>query len=691
MFQFIIFLTDFETIKECALPNIVIPPVLNTPIDENKFLQNLKQTFKQFNVHVSKDLPQVLSMLCRTLNYSITNPKQSRLDMRNMWAFPAQTGVGKSIALQVYVAMLKVEASLIVVSTRAEADKYAEYICSLSGNLFYAKAVFSEGDHKKYSYSCDVHNGIDKYRCLIITHKRMQELANAEEDTLALYRLYCDKNGNKKPRELVVIDEKLSFANHESVTMAEYERMLSFVDNALAFSKVCRALGKRSQVTKQLRTIKEFLVSEAGTLSDEKSAKLIEPHQPFIAMIEKELPEMLDLKLFKEVIEARFDELSAEINSIMNTKDDRLKKEKSKTLTLVSKFCRILQRENGDGEYCDLKHLALFKTNQATTISKFKQFYSVFGACVVLDATATVNEFYKTASTGRLPTFDVIDVPKVRKYKNLKILTAKGHLQSRDALCGTKDKLSLTIEKYLPVIDSLKSEKEKLLVVGHKAFIDEICLDYFKDKAVSFTHWGNHVGKNDWNDCSKVLVIGWNYLPPLETVAEIYGAYMPSGDIVATSKITKDNMEKFSTAQMAEDIIQAVMRTRARVIADDDSDCYPTEVYLLYPDRIKEQNVIDKVLDEFPEAVLQCWQPPFGISLSSFTKPQKNAHYILVDLDNCKAKGGTEVSYKDVRESTSLSSSTFSKAITEDYFKEGLQTRGIKVEEINGRQKKFVF
>lgn len=400
---------------------------------------------------------------------------------------------------------------------------------------------------------------------------------------------------------------------------------------------------------------------------------------------------MLDLKLFKEVIEARFDELSAEINSIMNTKYDRLKKEKSKTLTLISKFCRIVQRENGDGDYCDLKHLALFKTNQVTTISKFKQFYSVFGACVVLDATATVNEFYKTASTGRLPTVDVIDVPKVRKYKNLKILTAKGHLQSRDALCGTKNKLSLTIEKYLPVIDSLKSEKEKLLVVGHKAFIDEICLDYFKDKAVSFTHWGNHVGKNDWNDCSKVLVIGWNYLPPLETVAEIYGAYLPSGDIVATSKITKGNMEKFSTAQVAEDIIQAVMRTRARVIADDDSDCNPTEVYLLYPDRIKEQNVIDKVIDEFPDAVLQSWQPPFGISLSSFTKPQKNAHFILVDLDSYKAKGGTEVSYKDVRESSILSRSTFSKAISEDYFKEGLQTRGIKVKEINGRQKKFVF
>ena len=673
------------------MPNVVIPPVLNTPVDEHKFMLNVRQVFTQFNVHVSTDLPKVLAKLCRTLNHSITNPRQSSLDFRDIWAFPAQTGIGKSIALQIYVAMLKTEASLIVVSTRDEANRYAEYIADLSGDLYYPRAVFSGGSVKEYEFSCDVHDDIDKYRCLVITHKRMQGLANAEEDTLALYRLYRDKNGNTKPRELVVIDEKLSFANHESVTMAEYERMLAFVENALAFSKVCRALGKRSQVTKQLRAIKEFLVSEAGTLSDEKSAKLIDPHQPFIALIEEELPEMLDLKLFKEVVEARFDELSEEINSVLNTKDDRLKKEKSKTLTLVSKFCRILQRENGDGEYCDLKHLALFKTNQAITISKFKLFYSVFGACVVLDATATVNEFYKTASTGRLPTFDVIDVPKVRKYKNLKIFTAKGHLQSRDALCGTGGKLSSTVEKYLPVIESLKSGKEKLLVVGHKAFIDEIWRGYFKDKAVSLTHWGNHVGKNDWNDCSKVLVIGWNYLPPLETVAEIYGAYLPSGDITATSKITKDNIEKFSTAQMAEDIIQAVMRTRARVIADDDSNCHPTEVYLLYPDRVKEQNVIDTVIAEFPEAVIQNWMPRFGISLSSFTRPQKNAHNILLDLDGCKAKGGGEVSYKDVRESTSLSRSTFSKAIAEDYFKEGLQTRGITVEDIDGRQKKFVF
>ena len=691
MFQFIIYLTDFETIKECALPNIVIPPVLNTPVDENKFLQNLRQTFKQFNVHVSKDLPQVLSLLCRTLNYSITNPKQSRLDMRNMWAFPAQTGVGKSIALQVYVAMLKVDASLIVVSTRAEADKYAEYICSLSGNLFYAKAVFSEGNHKKYTYSCDVHNGIDKYRCLVITHKRMQELANAEEYNLALYRLYCDENGNKKPRELVVIDEKLSFANHESVTMAEYERMLSFVDNAMAFSRVCRALGKRSQVTKQLRAIKEFLVSEAGTLSDEKSAKLIEPHQPFIAMIEKELPEMLDLKLFKEVIEARFDELSAEINSIMNTKDDRLKKEKSKTLTLVNKFCRILQRENGDGDYCDLKNLVLFKTNQVTTISKFKRFYSAFGSCVVLDATATVNEFYNTASTGWFPNFDVIDVPKIRKYKNLTIFIAKGHFQSRHALCDTEEKISSNVYKYTPVIDSLKTPNNKLLVIGHKSFISRLENDYLGDKEVSFTHWGNHVGKNDWKDCSRVLVIGWNYLPPLEVVAEIYGAYMLSGDIKATSIITKQNIEKFSTAQLAEDIVQAVMRTRARVIADDSSNCLPTEVYLLYPDKDKEQSVIDKVIDEFPEAIVESWEPTMGVDLSNLSKPQQNAHRILVELEGFKVKGMREVSYKDVRELTTISRSTFSKAISEEYFKEGLQNSGIKVEEINGRQKKFVF
>jgi hypothetical protein len=691
LFKHIISLTEFEIVKEYDLPNVVIPPVLNKPVDEKTFMRNVRGAFKKFNVHVSTDLPQVLGKLCRTLNHSITNPKQSSLDLRNIWAFPAQTGTGKSIALQVYVALLKVEASLIVVSTRVEANKYSEYICNQSGDADYAMAIFSGGDSEKYQFSCDSPDKVKQYRCIIVTHKRMQDLADADKGTQELYGRYIYNKSETKPRELVVIDEKLSFANHESVTMAEYGRMLDFVDNALVYSKPCRALGKRSQVTKQLSTIKGFLISEAKALTDEKSAKLIEPHDMTESLNYRQLIETIDLQLFENVVNTRFDDISTELNLVTNSKGDRFKKEKSKTLTLVKKFRRIMQRKNGDGEYCDLKNLVLFKTNQAITVSKFKQFYSAFGACVVLDATATVNEFYNTASTGWLPTFDVIDVPKIRKYNNLKIFTATGYLQSRNALYGTEEKMSSNKDEYTPVINSLKAPASKLLVVGHKYFISTLECDYFGDKEVTFTHWGNHVGKNIWNDCSKVLVIGWNYLPPLETVAEIYGAYMPSGDIKATSKITKQNIEAFSTAQLAEDIVQAVMRTRARVIADDNSNCLPTEVYLLYPDRDKEQSVIDKVISEFPNASVQSWKPPFGITHSTLTKPQKNAHNILLTLDSSRAKGKTEISYKDVRDAVGFSSSTFSKALAESYFEEGLETRGITIKNINGRQKKFVF
>lgn len=672
------------------MPNVVIPPVLNIPVDEKQFTLNAKKHFQQFNVHVSKDLPKVLGTLCRTLNHSITNPKQSPLDFRNIWAFPAQTGIGKSVALQIYVSMLKKEASLIVVATRAEAHSYAEYICRLSGDDNYALAIFSGGNSDRYEFAKDDIVNPKEYRCLVITHNKMQNISSSDEETLDRYRQYAIDDEQTKARELVVIDEKLSFAKHESVSITEYSRLLDFVENALVYSKACKKLGKRSRVTKQLHTIKEFLVSEAATLSDTQSAKLIEPEQPFLELIKNDLPEVIDLQLFMQVVVTRFDELATEINAVMNSKVDRLKKEKEQILTLVKKFCRIMQKENGDGEYCNLKELGLFKTNQATTISKFKQFYSAFGSCVVLDATATVNEFYQTASTGRLPSFDVIDVPKIRKYKNLKIFTAKGFSQSRSALCGTDDKITSNIEIYTPVINSLKSANDKLLVIGHKSFISSLASEFYRDKSVAFTHWGNHVGKNDWNDCAKVLVIGWNYLPPLETVSEIYGAYMPSGDITAMSNITKDNIERFSTGQMAEDIIQAVMRTRARIIADDDSDCLPTEVYLLYPDRVKEQAVIDTVINEFPKACVQSWQPPMGADLSSFSKPQKNAHEILLALEAHKQQGTSEVSWKDIRESTGFSRSSFTKATKEAYFTSELETRGVKVEAINGRQKKFV-
>lgn len=631
----------------------------------------------------------MLGKLCRTLNHSIVNPRQSSIDLRKIWAFPAQTGIGKSIALQIYVAMLKEHGSLIVVATRADANKYAKNICELTGIPDYALALFSGGDSDYYNFSAEVVLSPHKYKCLVITHKRMRELVNSEEILQDYYGVYG--NEKKKKRELVVIDEKLSFSNHESITMAEYERMLNFVENALAYSKACRPLGKRRDVTKQLRVIKGFFINEAKNLSEGKSAKLIEPEYLILELTKNNLPEKVDLQLFENVIETRFDELSEELNSIMNSKEDRFKKDKTKTLTMVRKFCRIIQKESGDGEYCDLKHLALFKTNQAITISKFKQFYSLFGTCVVLDATATVNEFYKTASTGRLPSIDVIDVPKIRKYKNLKIFLAKGHAQSRYALCSSDKKISSTVEKYIPVIDTLISQDQKLLVIGHKALTYVMNQKYFANYSVAFTNWGNHVGKNDWNDCSKVLVIGWNYLPPLETVSEIYGASIPSGDLCAITKVTQENIDKFSVGQIAEDIVQAVMRTRARVIADDDSDCLPAEVYLIYPDKTHEQGVIDKVIAEFPQSTVQSWNPTFGLDISSFTKPQKNAHSILLALDEIKDEGMNEISWKEIREKTGFSPSTFSKAVKEEYFKGECKTKGISEEKINKRDKKFVF
>jgi hypothetical protein len=682
---------SFETIKEHDLAKVKIPAVLNTPVSETLFMRAVRTVFGRFNVHVSKDLPKVMGKLCRALNYSITNPKQSALDLKNIWVFPAETGTGKSVALQVYIAMLIKEASLIVVSTRDEAYKYAATINELSGDDGYARAIFSEGGSKKYPRASDNASDGIRSRCLIITHKRLQDVTNAKEGTQNYYRFYQLGGEKPKRRELVVVDEKLSFASRESVTLKEYDLMVDFVENALVYSKACRPLGKRSDVIKQLRTTKSFLDAEADSLTDEEPAKLIEPEYILYSLIEEKLPESIDLQLFENVVETRFDELSVEINSVMSTKDDRFKREKSKTLTLVKKFSRILQKEEGDGEYCDLKSFALFKTNQITTINKFKQFYSTFGTCLVLDATATVNKFYSTASTGRLPNFDIINLPKIRKYTNLNIYTAKGFSQSRHVLCATVEKIESSFDVYKPVIESLKSEEEKLLVIGHKSFIDFAGNEYFGDDSVALTYWGNHVGKNDWNDCSKVLVVGWNYLPPLETVTEVYGAYMPSGDLTAISKVTKENMEIFSTAQLAEDIIQAVMRTRARIIADNNSDCLPAEVYLMYPDRDKEQDVIDLVVNEFPGATINTWEPPVGIDLSGFTKPQKNAYQILLLLDDIQGQGCSEISWKDVREKSGFSPSTFSKAIAEDYFEKERIARGIEVEDINGRQKKFVF
>ena len=106
-----------------------------TPVDPVIFTKKVTSFLTKHGVLVSKDTPQVIDRLCRLLNYSIKNPKLGGLlNRKNILIYPAQTGIGKSVSIQHFAAMLKKESSLIVVNTVEEAREYCQAINNLKDN-----------------------------------------------------------------------------------------------------------------------------------------------------------------------------------------------------------------------------------------------------------------------------------------------------------------------------------------------------------------------------------------------------------------------------------------------------------------------------------------------------------------------------------------------------------------------------
>lgn len=121
--------------------NLDIIPNCIYPICPTHFLIKATSFLKSKGVVLSKDLPEVIKELCIVFNNCISS--QNKYSMISSMVYPAQTGTGKSLSLQVYVSMLKDHSSLIVVSTVDAAITYCETINQLSDDATYARTTYA--------------------------------------------------------------------------------------------------------------------------------------------------------------------------------------------------------------------------------------------------------------------------------------------------------------------------------------------------------------------------------------------------------------------------------------------------------------------------------------------------------------------------------------------------------------------
>lgn len=766
-----------------------------TPVCPDTFLTRVTAELTSMGVFISKDTPELLKSMCRTFNFSMNHDEAQLPPTVRHLVFPAQTGIGKSVSLQVYVSMLVQQSSLVVVAKVEEAISYCQKINNLTNNPNYARCYYAITDTNKDNElrldAADLHAA----QCLIITHNMFKRV-NGLDDT-ELFSLY-----QGQPRSFIAIDEKLSFYEQKQLTYAQLDTFISRVETSIHESSKLNVLPSSHVTLAILKKLKAFLIYKddkivtndtslvikgsyyAGNLAPElaklgetltysddgqgdvqklinlKDKEAVRQHlhklgiptqgrkRNVIGVSSIDLEKYIDLS-YCDVIDpfycerldpdlaacharpkldyqhpdsdddfAHLGEYFKKYAEYEEASDDFLNKYYDITsLSLAIEISKIILETRVDEIFDELNHLGakhnpsykqsllnslneqietlstlsnenffIYKSNLGNSIFTIEGMTNKLGVSVVLDATAQFNEYYRLANRF-LGHVGFVLASRIRSYHNLTIYKARGFSQSRSALYRGQEtqQVKTNAQAYLSYALAELVENDKMLIICHKDFKAHI-EKLNSDPRIVFTHWGNHVGRNNWSDCNKVMLVGWNYLNPSEQIASICSAL--ESVFVTTQYLDDELVERFEISQLADDMVQGFMRSQARVIATADSDCKPTSFYLFYKDDDKSQQVIDLVEKQFPYATVVDWQPKVKITLKK-GKTETNADKVL-DLLVDKAKTNQTYLLTDLINETGINKSTMNRLVTSDYFKEKLAELGYVYTNKDGKSMQFI-
>jgi hypothetical protein len=660
-----------------------------SPVDPKAFTTKVKNYLGGKGVLVSDDLPKVLERLCLLLNYSIGNPRIGGfLDQRNILIYPAQTGVGKSVSVQQYVTMLKHESSLIVVNTVEEAMSYCKDINSIRRQTGYAKFYASKN-------TCDINQKFDDItyvQCLVITHKKF-ELLNSERKFDDFRCYMTDRGDDSKQRDLIVIDERLSFITKKTLKFNLLEGIEKFLANTLENLPKSKDDTLVVQCRNSIKAIVE-LITETQ-LAYENKAVYIDRLSLMHKLEDESLPTNIDFEAIQGVISTRLDEIDAQISLLKPSKISNLEKiKKSVYNTLLTLADIIFTSEEGpDTAYarCEESYqdFAIYKKD----LYRVGSLYNKFGTSVVLDATAQVNNFYALTSSNSNSHIDIVEAPKIRKYENLTIYKAKGVQQSANTIFKKDDDVAKkNAGWYAQVITEILNDGDKLLVISFKDFVDDYLSKQFPEKgSVVFTHWGNHVGRNEWSDCNKVILIGWFRLPEEEYISKLFNiSSLGTSDLRAMKHITPDAIKSLRLSEIADDLIQGAMRCCARKIDTKDSDCRKASVYLFQDNLDGSDDVIDLFESEFPKANIVDWTPRISRPRSSLSKADQKKEGVIEHLLEL-SKSHNSYLRSDVCKECEITQPTMTRWLKSGYFKERMDKLGFYLDKVDGKSEEFKF
>jgi hypothetical protein len=234
------------------------------------------------------------------------------------------------------------------------------------------------------------------------------------------------------------------------------------------------------------------------------------------------------------------------------------------------------------------------------------------GSGVILDGTAALYAGYGLLSP---PVKLITAAANARRYDNVTLHLARGHNADKEYLVERAERLwpeyRSAIEKVLPAHD-------RVLVCCHNAFEQKVCHDPANPSGMTFEHWGNLDGKNDWDQHEAVALIGLYYFDGT-TPANIAQALLgPQTDHWLQNASARrigaheDVLTAIHRAHIAASAVQAINRVRCRKAIDAAGHCKPTNVFLALPSNADGDAVLAAILEAMPGIQVKTWQLDAG-------------------------------------------------------------------------------
>ncbi|WP_417534566.1 hypothetical protein [Marinobacterium stanieri] len=413
--------------------------------------------------------------------------------------------------------------------------------------------------------------------------------------------------------------------------------------------------------------------SFTGNLSDEQ----VEAYKDLEYARNEQTGLELVSSVLRVLLRIRVDELLTSLEALGANKNRTYRQN---TLNAINKQLDALR-------YFSKNHFLIYKTNKTKALLATENLLNQLGLSIVLDATAQINEYYQLANRF-LGHVGFVVAPQIRQYKNLTIHKARGFSQARSAIYKDKSnqEVQAIAKSYASYALNELSADDKMLIICHKDFVSAL-KKQVNDKRVVYTHWGNHVGSNSWSHCNKVMLIGWNHLPPIEHISAI-NASLESVSLTSRH-LDDDLLESFAISQLADDIVQGLMRSQARIIDTKESDCKPTSFYLFYKDDNKSEKVLEAVESQFPQSTIINWKPNGASLPTKKTKRNKRADLVIEFLIE-KSKDHETYLRVDVQTKLDINKSTMTRLMASDYMTEKLNEHGFVYKAKDSKSQQFI-